>query len=174
MTRTVSLFLFMVFALNTTVTAHAIRFEVDGHYPAARVHVFFSKAAPLVNARVEVFAPGSDKVYQTGRTDQAGYFAFVPSESGDWTVRVDDERGHRGSTLVSIADDHLSGDAADEAADEEAATIPAVDDVSETVTYDRIPTVYKIIFGLALIFGLTGIFYGVQSRKTLKNKQQGN
>jgi nickel transport protein len=42
-----------------------------------------------------VFAPSDPRVpFQKGRTDRAGWLAFVPSEPGGWRVQVVDATGH--------------------------------------------------------------------------------
>ncbi|HOT46131.1 MAG TPA: hypothetical protein PLM53_17850 [Spirochaetota bacterium] len=59
------------------------------------VTAYYDDGKPISYASVKVFAPGKKETeYQNGRTDKNGRFAFVPSEAGDWLVRLDDGTGH--------------------------------------------------------------------------------
>lgn len=55
----------------------------------------YDDGEPISYASVKIYSPGGrDLEYQNGRTDKDGRFAFVPSEAGDWLVRLDDGAGH--------------------------------------------------------------------------------
>ncbi len=59
------------------------------------VTALYDDGEPISYASVKVFAPGKKDVeFQNGRTDKNGRFAFVPTEAGDWLVRLDDGTGH--------------------------------------------------------------------------------
>lgn len=205
-------FLLLGITLSTNSMAHSIRLDVEEHPPAVKVHSYFSRTSPLVDAKVEVFKPGSDAIYQRGRTDEAGYFAFIPAEAGDWVVTVDDERGHIGRTVVSITEaffrdeqpeelpgqptaqsqygqgngppDHQTDETQAEQRDgrqvehredpqheqREAPAAPATEPPAQT-TRD-IPLIYRVIFGLALIFGITGFLYGMKGRNSKNSSQE--
>lgn len=211
MTRSLGLFLILASLVPVTSWAHSIRFDVNEHPPVVTVHAYFSLTSPVADAVVEVFAPGRDAVYQRGRTDRAGYFAFVPSEPGEWTVRIDDERGHRGRTAVRVTgaffqpgqvhevpedlapgDLHVDGKSkeprsADDLsegersandlpegvhpADVPGAGAPSVQ--SPALSTEDIPLGYRILFGLALIFGVTGFWYGMRARQ-VRHQKPGN
>ncbi len=160
--------LLLVFSVNTM--AHAIRFEVEKHYPAVTLHAYFTKTAPLVNASVEIFAPGDEKTYQKGSTDKHGFFTFRPDESGSWEVTVDDEMGHFDRITVNVSDKFFKDDELiieeEKIAGEE--TTKVTEDKPEEVKQSEIPMTYRIIFGLSLIFGLTGIIYGIKAKQSLK------
>lgn len=67
------------------------------------VTALYDDGEPISYASVKVFAPGKGDVeYQNGRTDKNGRFAFVPSEAGDWMVRLDDGNGHGFEEQVSV------------------------------------------------------------------------
>ncbi len=160
MTRSIILAALILFAFNITLMAHAIRFEVDKKSPAVIVQAGFSGTSPLVDAKVEIFAPGSDKAYQTGRADQAGRFAFVPDEIGNWKVTFDDEMGHFDQINVGISEAFFN----------RKEIAPVIEDTQNQRTHDSLPVIYQIIFGLALIFGLTGLLYGMKARQSLKKQ----
>jgi nickel transport protein len=62
-------------------------------------------------AEVNVFGPDDDaKLTQVGRTDQNGYFAFVPTDPGKWVVTSNDGEGHLARAELSVAAE-ASGDA---------------------------------------------------------------
>jgi nickel transport protein len=49
----------------------------------------------LAYAPYEVYSPADRKIpWQKGRTDRAGWLAFVPGVPGKWRVKVIDETGH--------------------------------------------------------------------------------
>ena len=59
------------------------------------ITTLYDDGEPISYAAVKIFSPGDRKVeYQNGRTDKNGRFAFVPSEAGDWLVRLSDGMGH--------------------------------------------------------------------------------
>lgn len=166
MIRTLILLVLASLAFSNAAMAHAIRFDVDKHPPAVKVQAYFSATSPLVDAMVQVYAPGGETPYQSGRTDRAGYFAFIPDESGEWTLEVDDERGHRNRTVINVTGGFFEG----EPMKEEVEGVPVAMETPPQTT-NEIPLVYRIIFGLALIFGLTGIFYGMRARQSQKTSR---
>ncbi len=157
-----------LFVLGPLASAHSIQFEIKKHAPVVSVKAFFSQTSPLANASVNIYAPGEDQPYQRGQTDRRGFFAFVPSVAGDWVLEIDDEHGHRHKANISIDENFKKGITAGEESPEhegdETAAAPAVEE--ETVSPAGIPLFYKVIFGLALIFGITGIYYGVRAKQS--------
>jgi nickel transport protein len=81
-------------ALATSAAAHDVRHElVRGR--AVAVRAVYEGGEPLAYAEYQVFAPSDPRVpFQKGRTDRAGWLAFVPSEPGSWRVQVSDATGH--------------------------------------------------------------------------------
>lgn len=162
-----------LFALGTTAAAHSIHLEITRSAPLISVQASFSKTSPMADAGVVIYAPGSDQPYQTGRTDKRGFFAFVPSVAGDWSFEVDDERGHRKMVNISIDQSFISGLAAAEESPEDVAAekdaAPGVEE--ETLKPYGTGFYYRLVTGLALIFGVSGIFYGIRARKTAINKE---
>ncbi len=172
MTKSIFLCSVLLLVFSVSAMAHAIRFEVEKHYPAVTVHAYFSRTASLVDASVEVFAPGNEEVFQKGRTDKYGFFTFRPDESGSWRVTVDDGMGHFDRTTVNVSDKFFKADELiiDEEKTTEEDTAVVSDGKQEKVQQSEIPMIYRIIFGLSLIFGLTGIIYGIKAKMLLKNK----
>ncbi len=158
MTKTTFTCALLMLIFSVDIMAHSIRFTVSQEPPVVIVQAAFSRTAPIVDASVEIFAPGNETLYQTGRTDKQGYFAFLPNEAGTWKVSVDDGMGHHDMITISISSEFFTQEE----------IITARDPEPQQMTYDAIPVVYKIIFGLALIFGLTGIMYVIKARKMVK------
>jgi nickel transport protein len=163
-----SFFICLGFLLTCSAgMAHGINFETTKHPPAVTVKAFFSRTSPVANAQVTIFSPGDDQAYQSGRTDKAGYFAFIPSLPGDWVLIVDDERGHVDRVIVPVADSFFDAGATD-------LGIAGIEQMQALVQKDEseagIPLFFRIVVGLALIFGLTGVIYGYKAKLALKTR----
>jgi len=62
---------------------------------AVAVKAYFADGEVLAYTAYEVYAPVDPKVpWQKGRTDRAGWLAFVPDAPGTWRIKVIDEGGH--------------------------------------------------------------------------------
>ncbi len=80
--------------LGTAASAHEVLHDIE-RGRAVAVKVYFADGEVLAYAEYQVFSPADAKIpYQKGRTDRAGYVAFVPDLPGHWRVRVADEGGH--------------------------------------------------------------------------------
>jgi hypothetical protein len=88
--------------------------QADAHTASGRVlngkaaiaEFRFSDGSPMAFAEVKVFAP-SNKLWLAGRADGAGRFAFMPDNSGEWTLEAREaEENHaaRLSLTVDAAD----------------------------------------------------------------------
>lgn len=158
MKKIIFLFLILLIVFNADAQAHELTFDIVKQYPAITVQASYFKAEPLVNAAVLIFAPDENKTeYQKGNTDQSGYFAFVPTFAGNWKMVVDDKMGHRSEISITVSDDFFNGNDTGSSATE----------VSHHSHFGNLPVIYKIMFGLALVFGGTGILYWFKAKKTL-------
>jgi nickel transport protein len=62
---------------------------------AIAVKAYFADGEALAYTEYQVFSPADPKIpYQKGRTDRAGYLAFVPDPPGQWRVVITDSTGH--------------------------------------------------------------------------------
>lgn len=173
MNKLILLCIITLSSINTASMAHSVNFETEMNAPTVLVKAFFSRTSPIVNASVIIYAPGETEPYQTGRTDKAGYFSFIPNVSGDWIFTLDDERGHVGRVGLTIMHDFFNADVevvnGYEAYSELAESEETVSDVNSE---KGVPVIYRIIFGLALIFGITGTIYGFKAKHLLaKNRE---
>jgi nickel transport protein len=81
-------------AAPQAAAAHQTLHEVQ-RGRAVAVRAWFADGEPLAYVAFEVYAPADGAVpWQTGRTDRAGWLAFVPDAPGPWRVRVLEESGH--------------------------------------------------------------------------------
>lgn len=139
--------------------AHGVLTDVRLQVPSVVVKTLFTESQPVVDATVTIFAPASaEVVWQTGRTDQTGSFAFLPDTSGDWIFIVDDQKGHAKKLTITVSDEFIAK-----------TEKPAVTGGKADLLTSRRERIYQTITGLALIFGITGIFYGVRLRQTAQN-----
>ena len=150
---------------------HGVQVSVEIQPPVVIVTSSYSAAQQLADASVIIHSPAeSKKPYQSGRTDISGHFIFMPDREGEWTFYVDDQKGHTKKTVISITTDFFApGDAKPD--------VPAIihdhapvhmEDHSHDHTHDTIPVIYKVIFGLAMILGLSGFFYGIRAKQSQK------
>jgi nickel transport protein len=74
--------------------AHEVLHDVE-RGKAVAVKAYFADGEVLAYTEYQVFSPVDAKIpYQKGRTDRAGYLAFVPDSPGKWRVKLADSTGH--------------------------------------------------------------------------------
>lgn len=142
-------------ALCLSAFAHDLQtktFQVDG---LVVLEVSFEGTEKASFVSIEVIGPtdGSPKgdAFQTGRTDAEGRFVFMPNRDGEWLIMIDDEMGHKAAEVVKI---NSSASGTSSAPDATGAAAP-----TGRSTTDR------IIIGLSVIFGLTGLLAAYTSRR---------
>jgi nickel transport protein len=141
-------------------TKHGIEVEISLNAPAVITRCTYSTEDPAEGVECVLFAPGSnEEKFQTGETDANGVFSFVPDAAGLWRLVVDDGQGHRKEVSVSVTEAFLNDESAPGTAD----LLRSGGDIAGSM-----PLWMKAVWGLSLIFGLAGILYLVQSRKTGK------
>ncbi len=116
--------------------AHGVAYSVAEAGTA--VQAAYDDGQPMAFCDVTLFSPADpDQPYQTGTTDPAGRFAFVPDADGAWSVTVDDGMGHAVHATVVVE----AGSAAS--------------DVKDDTRPGRGPA---LLVGLSVIFGLFGVY----------------
>jgi len=171
MKKTIILSVLIALLLPGLTAGHGVQVSVDIQPPVVIVSSSYSAAQQLADASVIIHSPAdSKKPYQNGSTDISGHFIFMPDREGEWTFFVDDQKGHTKKTVISITTVFFApGDAKPEATAIVHDHDPVhIEDHSHDHTHDTIPSIYKIIFGLALILGLSGIFYGIRAKQSQK------
>lgn len=152
----------LVLATATLVTGgsrHGIEVEFTKSTPAVVATCTYSGKEPVVGAECILFKPGSeDEEFQRGQTDANGVFSFIPDVAGKWKMIVDDGQGHREEASLVLTEAFFTNEAA----------IPGTVELvrSGSEGFASLPLWMKAVWGLSLIFGLAGIFYLVQAKKT--------
>lgn len=183
MSKFVSILFFSLFVVNPSVFGHSIQIDITRHAPLVSVKASYSPTSPLADVGIKVYAPEEDHPFQTGHTDKQGYFVFYPTTPGNWVYEIDDQHGHKKRTTISIDENFLKGVSGKrksrEEGEEEKSSVETVKEEKKTAppspeekttSIAEMPFVYKLILGLALIFGVTGFYYGMSSRKSLKKR----
>jgi len=149
------LFCLSIMAFTVLAFAHGVGIKVVEQSPFIKTESSYSGDEPIAHAQAVVFAPDEKETeFQRGRTDTYGFFVFIPDRAGDWRFAVDDEMGHRKEIVIPVTEEFLKGD-----------------DFGDQDDETEVPTYFKIILGLSLIIGITGIFYGVKAKQRLKSKK---
>ncbi len=157
---------FFLIAISLVVStgsalAHGITTDVSIEGGVVIVGAFYSPAQPVAGASVTIYSPAEpENDWQTGKTDKTGHFAFVPDTEGEWLIVIDDQMGHMKKATIVFTPD-----------------LPEESEITEgTVTEPIAPadnglnTSLRIIIGLSLIIGITGLFYGLKNRQVRKQE----
>jgi len=154
--RTSLLIALSLLVATGSALAHGINAEITFEGRVVIVRSSFSPTQPLIDASVTIYSPADrEKAWQTGRTDKSGHFAFMPDAEGEWTFVVDDMKGHIKKTAIAVQP---------EIPEAEKITQEKIDQSGEP-SGTGLRNTGKIITGLSLLFGITGIMYGLKARK---------
>ena len=129
--------------LAVALGAHELDVAVRIAPPAVLLEARYGGTEIVPFAKVQIFAPGATREFQTGRTDQRGRFSFVPEGAGNWRAVVDDELGHRREVEIGVT----------------AGFAGVVDGGSGGSRWDR------LLAGLGLLAGVAGVWYGWSARR---------
>ena len=84
----------------------------------------------------------------------------MPDVEGEWSIVIDDQKGHMKKATVAFTPD-----------------LPEENEITEEPVAKPIApagnglnTSHKILFGLSLIIGITGFFYGLKARQARKTE----
>ena len=100
-----ALTLLLVLWTATSAIAHGTGYR-QSELRAVALEFFYSDGEKMSYREARVFSPKDGKfAAQTGRTDEAGRFAFVPDCPGEWRVIVRDEEGHQCTASIAISDE---------------------------------------------------------------------
>lgn len=90
----------IVIAASTGLRAHEVDHAITRE-GAVVVHLD-EEGVPFARESYQVFRPGEDTPFQTGRTDAQGRLAFLPDRTGAWRVRAFSEDGHGVDLAVPV------------------------------------------------------------------------
>jgi nickel transport protein len=130
--------------------AHGVTSNIDTG--GIVVSAMYDTGEAMDYARVTVLAPGASLKFQSGRTDRNGRFCFFPDVSGDWKVVVDDEMGHRLEVNVTVDN----------------AMALQVNPENGNLGQSLFSGFEKIVIGVSIIFGISGILFWFKARKAGK------
>jgi nickel transport protein len=141
--------------------AHGITVDLSIEGEVVILGASYSPSQPLADASVFIYSPAEpENEWQKGRTDKTGHFAFIPDVKGEWSIVIDDQKGHMKKTTFVYSPD-----------------LPEENEISEETIAESVEpagnglnTTHKIVIGLSLIIGITGFFYGLKARQ-LRNKE---
>ena len=95
--------------LTDEIFAHGTGYRHSG-FRAVALEFMYSTGEAMSYREARVFSPSDEKfAYQSGRTDEAGRFAFVPDRAGMWRVIVRDEEGHQCTAEIEVTAETLAG-----------------------------------------------------------------
>ena len=100
----------LILLAAATALAHGIGYRISDRKPVS-LSFSYSTGETMSYLDTRVYAPKDEKfAFQSGRTDEAGRFAFTPDAPGLWRVVVRDEEGHMAEAKVDVTEDFLKGD----------------------------------------------------------------
>ena len=144
---------------------HELQVLIDLRPPFVVIHSQYGDNEFCSYADVSIFGPESDSTeFQTGNADVHGNFSFLPNRPGMWAVKVDDGMGHVKTAGIEVNESFFSGQK--EGINSRAASVDA------DRSAEKIPVYLKAVFGLSLIFGITGILYWIKASKVIKDRDK--
>ncbi len=125
--------------LSLIIFSHGVNFEFFEN--AKGIKFFYEDGTPLSFAEYKIYSP-DNKVFSEGELDKLGRILFLPDRPGKWKIEVDDGMGHGIIKEIEIKD-------------------------VKNIVFSKssYPLYLKILTGLGIIFGLTGIIFYIIGRK---------
>ncbi len=140
--------------LPLTVYSHGMHVSVNKSFPAVTVSATYMGNEPVSYASILVYSPADNETeYQNGRSDAAGMFAFIPDRAGKWKFVIDDEMGHMKEVEIDVSEEFFSNPE------------------KETLTESGDNTLLRLLAGLGILLGLTGIFFWIKAHRLLKERE---
>ncbi|NIM65428.1 MAG: hypothetical protein GTO51_05485 [Candidatus Latescibacteria bacterium] len=100
------------------------------------VEIYWGNNTKFSNENYEIYRPGEEAPFQVGRTNADGRVIFVPDSSGTWRLRAFSDDGHGVDISLEVGENNILIEPGK----------PAFERYS------------RFIFGVAVIFGLFGMF----------------
>jgi nickel transport protein len=149
---------FIIICVAVLVQAHGLNIHLSENPPVVIVEADYGDHHHGVSqGDVFIYAPGEmETVFQSGKTDPYGNFAFIPDKAGEWRVVVDDGTGHKNEAVIMLEDAFFAVTGADLETEEDAEPAPPKAALS---------VFWKALIGISLLIGIAGIIYGLRVRK---------
>ena len=138
-----SLFIFII--SKNVCFGHGVHYEkFEG---GIGIKVNYNDGTPMSYSEVKVYSPEDKETeFQQGFTDKNGRFVFFPDVKGKWKIIVNDGIGHGIATDISIEEEMIMKK-------------------TGTAHFSRWQ---KILIGVSLIFGATGILFYLVTKRYYK------
>ena len=138
--------------------AHGVGYREAGGLSPVALEFFYSTGEPMSYREAKVFSPADEKfAHQTGRTDAAGRFAFVPDVPGLWRVVVRDEEGPQATAELDVTEALLKGGSVKS----EATSVPPADSNNPPEGLDLL---IRAALGVSLLFNLAAFILLIRLR----------
>jgi nickel transport protein len=105
---------------------------------ARMVYFKYSTSEPVSFAKIKLYPPSTrDKNIESlvSITDRNGYFSFIPDETGEWRIDMEDGMGHKGTINVTVSDENATADT----------------ETDKKTSSQRVPLAVAIVLGLSLL-----------------------
>ncbi len=141
----IALFIFLLISVHFNLLPHGISSEIING--GIGIKALYADLSPFSFAETKIFSPEKKQIpFQTGLTDRNGVFIFVPDAIGIWKIVISDGMGHGVVKELTIND---------------------IKNFNKE-NFKPLSRWYKILIGLAVIFGITGIISYFHAKKLLK------
>jgi nickel transport protein len=138
--------------IATAAFAHGSQIVFEER-PAVEITAMYGEGQPMVEAQVTVYSPDNlEEPWQTGMTDTAGQFAFVPDRDGAWEVKVR-QAGHGAVVQIPVQMDAEVAAAQEPGDDPEAVVAPSQATVPPSSSYSPIQ---RGVMVLSVVWGCIG------------------
>lgn len=136
--------LVVVLSAASQLSAHGTGFR-SSDLRAVSLEFFYSTGEKMSYREAKVFSPKDSKfATQSGRTDEAGRFAFTPDSPGEWRIIVRDEEGHQCNAVINISDEWLANNKVNELN-------------TQSDTPEGLDLIIRALLGVSVIFNLAFI-----------------
>lgn len=144
---------------NHIVWAHGVSGRILTNKKPIGLEFIYSTGDVAPYANIEVYSPDDHTIeYQNARTDQHGYFAFIPNKPGDWTVIMSDNMGHRTETILTFTEEDLLP--------QDSYNVVSTSPDTELYLLKDIPMWLRATLGISLLLNIfVGLFVILQYRK---------
>jgi nickel transport protein len=142
------LLLALALAVPLGARAHEVLHELRRD-SAVALRAYFADGEVLAYAPYELWSPADPDIpYQKGRTDRAGWLAFVPDVAGEWRVKVTGADGHGLDLRIDAA--------------------PGTAPTGGAAPVSTLAFVLRPLVGLTAILGVFAVLVVVQRRRGVK------
>ena len=131
-----------------------MRVKIEKTPAAVYIQAGYSEFEAASNISITIHTPAVDNnQHQNGQTDKNGVFLFLPDRAGLWKVILDDKMGHRKEVEIEISQLWID---------------KKYEQINIETSTPGLPIYYKIIIGISLFWGFTGLLYWRKTKQIQK------